>query len=301
MTARILTPAEAEAGKTRHVVSLSGGKDSVALWLWARRTGLDPIAVYLDTGWEWDGHEAHLDNLERLIGPFIRLRPVETFEQITRRKKSFPSRVRKWCTEELKLKPFRAWLDAYRDSTSEDVTVLLGIRREESAKRADPLKTPEREWSDFYDCAVWRPILDWTVEQVIAEHRAANVPMHPLYHEGAERVGCFPCVNASKAELAIVGRLAPERIARIRELEKEMNATMFTRDRRTEKRKNGDDGPSVVPVGIDEVIRWANTDRGGRQLTLVRPQTGCARWGVCEAPPSNDDAVPAAQGEAVKP
>lgn len=273
----------------RCVVSLSGGKDSVALWLWARREGLDPIAVYLDTGWEWDRHHRHLDMLERLVGPIVRIPPSQTFEEKVRQKKSFPSRVRKWCTPELKIEPFRDWLDRYRDETGEDVQVLLGIRREESAKRADPTKTPEREWSEFYDCEVWRPILDWTVAQVIAEHRAAGVPMHPLYHEGAERVGCFPCVNASKAELAIVGRLDPDRVARIRALEAEMGATMFTRDRRTEKRKNGDDGPSVVPVGIDEVMRWANTSRGGKQLQLYQPATGCARWGVCEAPPTRAD------------
>ena len=47
----------------------------------------------------------------------------------------------------------------------------------------------------------------------------------------------------------------------------------------------GDDGPSVVPIGIDEVLRWANTDRGGKQVTLVRMPTGCARWGICERPP----------------
>jgi 3'-phosphoadenosine 5'-phosphosulfate sulfotransferase (PAPS reductase)/FAD synthetase len=265
-----------------NIVSLSGGKDSVALWLWALRTGLDPVAVYVDTGWEWDGHHRHLNLLEARIGPIHRIGPVETFEAATRRKKSFPSRVRKWCTEELKLKPFRSWLDTYRERTGKDVTVLLGIRRDESPSRAN---ATEREWSDFYDCEVWRPILDWTVEQVIAEHRRAAIPMHPLYHHGAERVGCFPCVNASKAELEIVARLAPDRIDRIRALEAEMGATMFTRDRRTEKAKLGDDGPSVVPVGIDEVIEWARTDRGGRQFSLVRMPTGCARWGVCEAPP----------------
>lgn len=270
----------------RHIVSLSGGKDSVALWLWSRRTGLDPLAVYVDTGWEWDGHHQHLDLLEARIGPIHRVAPPATFEDLTRKKKSFPNRVRKWCTEELKLKPFREWLDAYRDSSGDDVTVLLGIRRDESASRANSL---EREWSDFYDCEVWRPLLDWTVEDVIAEHRRAAIPMHPLYHHGAERVGCFPCVNAAKRELALVAELAPERIARIRALEAEMGATMFTRDRRAEKKRQGDDGPSVVPAPIDEVIAWARTERGGVQFSLVQMPTGCARWGVCEAPPPSPE------------
>ena len=276
------------ATQKRSVVMLSGGKDSVATLLWARRTGLDPIAVYEDTRFEWEGHYAHLDELERLIQPIIRIQSDKSFLEWGRHKGTFPSRVRKWCTEELKLKVGKQWLDHYRETTGEDVQLLLGIRREESAKRADPAKTPEREFSEFYDCDVWRPILDWTVQDVIAEHRLAGVPMHPLYHEGAERVGCFPCVNAGKTELALVARLQPGRIDEIRAMEAEVGQTMFTRDRRTEKRKAGDDGPSVVPIGIDEVITWAKTARGGRALTLFQPPTGCARWGTCEAPKNRE-------------
>ena len=268
-----------------NVVSVSGGKDSVATWLWAKRMGLDPLPVYIDTLWEWDEHHRHLEMLEARLGPIIRIRPDEGFEDVTRRKGMFPSRTKKWCTDELKTEPFRLWLEAFRaEQNSDAVTVLLGIRRDESAARAH---LPEREWSKRYRCDVWRPILEWTVEDVIAEHRRAAIPMHPLYHHGAERVGCFPCVNAPKAELALVAKLQPARVDRIRELEAETGQTMFVRDRRTEKRKAGDDGPSVVPIGIDEVMEWAQTDRGGRQLTLLRPRTGCASWGTCEAPPAD--------------
>lgn len=270
-----------------HVVSMSGGKDSVALWLWARRTGLNPVAVYIDTGWEWTGHAVHLDLLEERIGTLVRLLPKTSFADQVRRKKSFPSRVRKWCTEELKLKPFRDWLDVLRAERKDDATVLLGLRRQESAARA---KLAEREWSDFYDCEVWRPLLDWSVADVAAEHHRAGVPLHPLYHAGAERVGCWPCVNASKRELALVAEMAPERIAEIRALEAEMGVTMFTRDRRAEKARTG--GPSVEPVGIDDVVSWARTTRGGSQFALFQPPMGCARWGVCDAPGADPERKP---------
>lgn len=264
-----------------HVVSLSGGKDSVALWLWAKRTGLSPIvALYADTGWEWDGHDEYLGYLERRVGPIRRCGPADSFAATVRRKGTFPSRVRRWCTEELKIQPFRAELDRLRDETGDDVVVLLGIRRDESPSRA---AAAEREWADHYDCEVWRPILDWDIERVAGEHHMAGILMHPLYHQGAERVGCFPCVGAPKSELALVARLMPKRVDEIRALEAECGQTMFTRDRRSEKRKAGGEGPSVEPIGIDEVMEWAATDRGGRQLTLVPQTTGCARWGVCDA------------------
>lgn len=266
----------------RYIASVSGGKDSVAMWLWARRNALDPVPVYQDTKWEWDKHYQHLDMLERLISPLTRIAGPKSFCDLVLQKGGFPSRVRKWCTEELKLKPFRTWLDKFRDSTGDDVTVMVGVRREESASRAE---LPEREWSDFYDCALWRPILDWTVNDVILEHKRAGVPMHPLYHLGANRVGCFPCVGAGKVELALVAEIAPEKIAQIRELETVTGQTMFTRDRRVEKRRQGDSGPSVVPIGIDEVVTWARTKRGGKEIQLLRPREGCARWGTCEAYP----------------
>lgn len=267
------------------VVSLSGGKDSVALWLWARRVGLNPRAVYVDTRWEWSGHYAYLDSIESLIGPFTRVHADETFAEVTKRKRSFPSRVRKWCTEILKIVPFTRELNRIRDETGQDVRVLLGIRREESAKRLDPVQTPEREWSEEYDCEVVRPILDWTVADVAREHHLANVPMHPLYHKGANRVGCWPCVNAAKPELKLLGELSPDRVTEIRELEREMGATMFVRDRRTEKkaliRQGLEGGPSVVPLPIDEAVAWASTPN---PLRLHQPRSGCARWGVCERP-----------------
>jgi tRNA(Ile)-lysidine synthase TilS/MesJ len=48
----------ARIGDRRVIASVSGGKDSVALWCWLLREGFDPIAVASDTGWEHDGWRA---------------------------------------------------------------------------------------------------------------------------------------------------------------------------------------------------------------------------------------------------
>ena len=45
-----------------HVVAVSGGKDSTALWLWALRAGLSPVLpLFCDTYWEADETYAYLD------------------------------------------------------------------------------------------------------------------------------------------------------------------------------------------------------------------------------------------------
>jgi 3'-phosphoadenosine 5'-phosphosulfate sulfotransferase (PAPS reductase)/FAD synthetase len=156
--------------------------------------------------------------------------------------------------------------------------MLLGIRREESPKRADEVLTPEREWSDAYDCEVWRPILNWTIEDVIAEHHRAGVPMNPLYLKGANRVGCWPCIHAGKVELRLLGETDPQRVEEVAALEAEVGQTMFTLE---ESRKGGKERKKI-PVGIREAVTWAMTEHGGRQLTMLPQASGCFRWGTCE-------------------
>jgi 3'-phosphoadenosine 5'-phosphosulfate sulfotransferase (PAPS reductase)/FAD synthetase len=259
-----------------HVVSVSGGKDSTALWLWAIRTGLSPLVpLFCDTKWEAAATYAYLDDLERRLGPIRRL-TSEGFEERTRRSGTFPSRVRKWCSPELKVEMCASELTRIRDEFQDEVQVLVGFRREESAKRADPVKTPEREWLDVYDCDVWRPILDWTIQDVIAEHRRAGVPMNPLYHLGAERVGCWPCIHAGKIEIRLVADEDPARIERIAAIERDIGQTMFVlRESRVGKPA---DAPDVcIPTPINEMVTWSRTERGGKYFPLWHEPSGCQK------------------------
>lgn len=266
-----------------YVLGISGGKDSAALWSWAKRTGVEPRrAVANNTHWEAGGWEDYLAELAAAIGEPLTILESEGFIERTLRSGTFPGMLnRRWCTEELKLLPMRAELDRIRDETGDDVTMVVGIRAEESDRRA---KMPEREWSDFYDCEMWRPLIDWTLEQIIAEHHTGNIPINPLYKLGAERVGCFPCVRARKREIRMVARLAPERIAEIRAAEQATGTTMFC----LEQPKKKGQPRKLIPTPIDEMVLWANTDRGGRQLPMFPEPSGCARWGICERPSDED-------------
>lgn len=267
---------------TINVIAYSGGKDSTALWLWARREGMEPRRIiFCDTGWEHPLTVEYVATVAAQLGESVEtLRGKETFEQRVRRLHGFPTSGRKWCTDELKIQPTRRWLDALRDSTSEDVRVLVGIRREESRARRD---IAEREFSDAYDCLVWRPLVDWTLADVMAEHHRAGVPVNPLYQLGAERVGCWPCINAGKAEIELVSRLTPERIDLIRDMERETKNTMFSRELPKSEREPGSKR-TELPLAIDDAVAWSRTERGGKKIRLVQAPSGCARWGLCEAP-----------------
>jgi 3'-phosphoadenosine 5'-phosphosulfate sulfotransferase (PAPS reductase)/FAD synthetase len=151
----------------------------------------------------------------------------------------------------------------------------------------------EWEWTEAFDCEVWRPILDWSEEDVIAIHKRHRLMPNPLYLMGARRVGCWPCINARKAEIKLIADTDPERIDRIRSLEADVSAAQRARAAaKGEPPPPNDAGWFQSPLGrtgecwpIDEVAMWSRTARGGQQFELFAPdpsEEGCMRWGLCE-------------------
>lgn len=276
----------------RVVASLSGGKDSAAMSLWLSEQGIDHDRVFCDTGWEAAETYQHVDYLAERLGPVTWLRGARLMEQLIEHKGIFPQRTRRFCTEELKVKPILAYLNA-RIEAGDDVVNAVGIRSGESVARS---KMPEWEWSKGFDCEVWRPLIRWTEQDVIDIHTRNGLLPNPLYLKGASRVGCFPCIFARKAEVKFIAENRPEQIVRIRKLEKRTQAAAFKRqDARGEgglynpptffraPNRNAEGKRPCMP--IDEVVEWSKTARGGKQYELFATgdaDAGCMRWGLCE-------------------
>lgn len=120
------------------IVSVSGGKDSTATLLAMREAGIPHRAVFADTGWEAAETYEYLTTLERLLGITIdRVRSEKGgMVDIARHKAGFPTRKGKWCTEELKLKPLRAYHDKAAESADCETVSVVGIRADESRARS---------------------------------------------------------------------------------------------------------------------------------------------------------------------
>lgn len=278
---------EPATGEELPVVSISGGKDSTALYLWAIKTygkeGFLPI--FADTGHEHPVTLNYIRNLPELAnGPAIvwveadfserlerkELEPAGApFLDMARWKGRFPSTRAQFCTEHLKLAPIRAYLTERHGE--QEWIMLTGIRRGESKRRAT---YPETEWHTYFDCYTFRPLLDWSTADVFACLEAHDVPPNPLYAAGYGRVGCFPCIHANKGELAALPEWAWEKLA---EWEAELGRTWFP--------------PGTVPgVGIptiQQVREWCKTERGGWQFPLFEEDAkdvpSCmSTWGICE-------------------
>lgn len=283
-----------EGVRTRQVVaSVSGGKDSTALMLALREAGVPFRAVFADTGWEAAETYAYLDVLREKIGPIDVVGVPGGMEARVRYRAGFPARMQRWCTRELKLEPLRAYHDRAVEECGRDTVSAMGVRAQESKTRAAmPEWADDDEWGGY----VWRPLIAWTVEEVLAIHHRHGVPVNPLYRIGFNRVGCWPCVYAAKEDVRLVAEHDQARIDRIEAMEAEITALRAERNAetpgryaharatffRTREARGHEDGAAP----IRDVVAWSRTSRGGRQLPLLQPppEGGCMRWGMCESP-----------------
>lgn len=131
----ILIPIVTPPKMLKHVLGISGGKDSAALALYLRRLYPElPVTYYTsDTGEELRETYELIERLEVELGrPIEKLRAAEgttdsPFNHLLRRKGGYlPSSGQRWCTRELKLEPFERYL-----ADAGPVISYVGIRGDE--------------------------------------------------------------------------------------------------------------------------------------------------------------------------
>ena len=97
-----------------HVLGLSGGRDSAALAVHMRQNHpeLDIDYFFTDTGKELPEVYEFLVKLEGFLGkPILRLNPDRDFDFWLKQYNNFlPSPQTRWCTRQLKLRPFEQWI-----------------------------------------------------------------------------------------------------------------------------------------------------------------------------------------------
>ena len=309
------------SSQTAKILSVSGGKDSTAMILLAREQGIDCRYVFADKGNENQAVYDYLDYLESTLDITIERLKADFSQQIKHKrhvvrtkwvkdgisdeiiqnalsvlhptgipfldlclwKGRFPSTLAAFCTIELKKKTIEQ--QAYQPLLLDGFYLdsWIGVRALESAKRAKyPMREPHNDplWDGV---TLYRPILNWTADDVFAMHRKHNIKPNPLYLQGMSRVGCMTCINANKAEIREIANRFPAEIERIKEWEalvgkasRRACATFFSSKSSAEK-----------IMHIERVVQWSRTAHGGKQFGLfeqVQQSTGCASsYGLCDA------------------
>lgn len=265
------------------IVMWSGGKDSQACLIHSvKKYGAkNVLAVFCDTGWEHEITVSHVSDVCRHMDvELLTLRGEKQFEELCIHKHIFPTGTRRFCTVELKVKPFIDWLLSQDDN----FIIVQGIRASESAKRAmfevecDYFKeyhvgkaiyrkADVLEWSRKHDASVHRPIFNWSAQQVIDYILDNGQQPNELYRRGCSRVGCFPCVYARLSEIKVVANDKKYR-DRLIQLEKRVSnamtkdgckANFFQTGKIPERfcRTNENKSPTVEEV-FDYVTRFDN-------------------------------------------
>jgi 3'-phosphoadenosine 5'-phosphosulfate sulfotransferase (PAPS reductase)/FAD synthetase len=214
----------------KYVVSVSGGKDSTALLLYALNNlqvnkDDEIIPVFADTGWEHDDTYKYLDYLEEKLNiKIIRLKnEIGGMREVALHKNFMPNQMMRYCTEELKQKHFKKFV--YENFVSKDIDFisLVGVRREESKARADAecFKIIRETYNRkaFYIKRLM-PLAYWSTKRVFEYIQENGLEPNPLYKKGYSRVGCYPCIFANKSELEM---LEGKYLKRLRSLEKEVS------------------------------------------------------------------------------
>ena len=275
-------------------VGISGGKDSTALLLWMVYESGIPweqiICSFCDTQNEAPETYEHIAMLSAKIFP-VQWLETEGFIQLAKRKGRFPSTKARFCTQELKLLPTKAFLEDLSERY-EEVIPVSGVRRAESLDR-----NKLNEWGDplesYFGLKEWRPLIAWTLKDVLAIHAKYDVALNPLYGMGATRVGCFPCINSNKREMRLLATSFPQRIEQIREWEKDFDnlnrmSTFFPRNKvplrfRSKEIQTAKGKPMRVCT-IDDVVEWAKT--GWRAHGTAPDLNGLYEFQLRDLPPA---------------
>ena len=123
--------------ETKHILGLSGGKDSAALAVHMNKKYPDLNIEYFftDTGYELKETYDFLNKLKtRLDKPIHYINPRNSFDYYLKKYNNFlPSATARWCTIEMKLKSMEAWLKPALDAGQQIIT-YVGIRYDERGR-----------------------------------------------------------------------------------------------------------------------------------------------------------------------
>ena len=183
-------------GTTKHVLGLSGGRDSAALAVYMRQhhPELEIEYFFTDTGKELPEVYEYLGRLEGFLGqPILRLNPDRDFDFWLKQYNDFlPSPQTRWCTRQLKLRPFERWL---RPMLEEGTTIYsyVAIRSDEEYREG---------YSSKHDSLIVKlPFKEAGVDKsgVLEILDGAGLGL-PKYYSWRTRSGCTFCFFQQKIE-----------------------------------------------------------------------------------------------------
>lgn len=177
-----------KSDKVRHILALSGGKDSAALAVYLKDKIPELEYVFLDTGHELPETYEFLQRMRAILGIKIReLKPKKNFDYWLKIFNGcLPSPQNRWCTKLLKIIP-------YEDYIGND------IARSYIALRADENRTGYL--SHNYNIIPYYPFIeDGLIRSDIFQLLDQSGLGLPKYYSWRSRSGCYFCFFQRRIE-----------------------------------------------------------------------------------------------------
>jgi len=195
----------------RHVLGLSGGKDSAALALYMKDRVPEMEYYFCDTGMELPETYDFIQKLEAALGKRVaRLNSHRDFDHwLWVNNGMLPSPQVRWCTRQLKIRPFEEWVGEDR------VLSYIGIRADEDREGYISANLNITAVYPFKDDGLVKA----DVFRILEE---SSVGL-PEYYKWRSRSGCFFCFFQRKYEWIRLAEEHPDLFARAVEYENKVN------------------------------------------------------------------------------
>jgi 3'-phosphoadenosine 5'-phosphosulfate sulfotransferase (PAPS reductase)/FAD synthetase len=200
----------------RHILGISGGRDSASLAVYMRQyhPHLPLEYFFTDTGKELPEVYSFLDKLEGFLGrPILRLNPDRDFDFWLDEYGNFlPSPRTRWCTRQLKLRPLEHWL---KEDLEAGTTIhsYVAIRADEPSREGYQATHPNMR--------VHFPLRDGGIDRAgVLEILDQSDVGEPEYYKWRSRSGCTFCFYQQKIEWVRLAENHPDRFAEAIDYEK---------------------------------------------------------------------------------
>ena len=195
--------------QTRHVLGLSGGKDSAALAIYLKDRCRDERMEYFfcDTGSELREVYEYLDRLEDYLGkPIERLSSGRNFDHHLKRFNNFlPAPHARWCTRVMKLEPLEAFVG------DDPCVSYIGIRADEQRGGYISHKPNIKAAYPFIEDGIVKADVFRILEDSVGI---------PEYYKWRSRSGCYFCFFQRRDEWIGLAENHPDLFEQAKEYEK---------------------------------------------------------------------------------
>jgi len=217
----------------RHIVNVSGGKDSAALaiFLWETYPDIEMEYIFCDTGCELPETYHYLDRLEAVLGQeIVHLNALDLLDIAKKRDRNpfdiwlneiyggfLPSPRARWCTRVLKIQPFEKHIG------DDKAISYIGIRGDEDRDGYQSKKPPViSELPNILPCYPFKDEkLGLSDIKRILDESGLGIPS---YYEWRSRSGCYFCFYQQIGEWQGLKERHPERF----EMAKQYEESGFT-------------------------------------------------------------------------